>query len=123
MRTWCSAWVVGLPGQWGFPFRCAAAPTYLCPLAVTLGHVLSSDNMHAGRCAAVLALCACASRTTLMHFTVVAQLTLALLPPGPHLFWLCFFAVLGVLVASTIRVATDMGTGIVTGPPARRHPT
>ena len=59
--------------------------------------------------------------TRLMRSTVVAQLTLALLPPGPHLFWLCFFAVLGVLVASTIRVATDMGTGIVTGPPARRQ--
>lgn len=52
---------------------------------------------------------------TLMQFAGFAQLTLALLPPGPHLFWLCFFAVLGVLVASTVRVATDMGTGIVTG--------
>ena len=50
---------------------------------------------------------------------VLAQLTLALLPPGPHLFWQCFFAVLGAVIASTVRVATDMGTGIVTGVPLR----
>ncbi|KAK9831494.1 hypothetical protein WJX81_002371 [Elliptochloris bilobata] len=42
-------------------------------------------------------------------------LTLALLPPGAHLFWLCFFAFFGVAIASTIRAATDVGTGIVTG--------
>ena len=59
-----------------------------------------------------------------MQCTVVAQLTLALLPPGPHLFWLCFFAVLGVTVVTTVRVTTDLGTGIVTGMPAchRVHP-
>lgn len=48
-----------------------------------------------------------------------AQLTLARLPPGPHLFWLCLFAFLGMLISSTIRVATDQGTGIVTGAPPR----
>ncbi len=44
-----------------------------------------------------------------------AQLTLARLPPTLHLFWLCLFAFLGVLIASTVRVSTDAGTGIVTG--------
>ena len=70
-------------------------------------------------CSIAEALCSCLVCIHQRSFTVVAQLTLALLPPGPHLFWLCFFAVLGVLVASTVRVATDMGTGIVTGLPAR----
>ena len=53
-----------------------------------------------------------------MLSTVLAQLTLALLPPGLRLFCLCFFAVLGVAIVSTVRVATDLGTGTVTGPPA-----
>ena len=46
---------------------------------------------------------------------MTTQLTLARLPPGPHIVWLCIFAFLGVIITSTVRVATDMGTGIVTG--------
>ena len=53
-----------------------------------------------------------------MQSAVLAQLTLALLPPGPHLFWLCFFAVLGVVVVSTVRVTTDLSIGTLTGVPA-----